>query len=323
MNLSLTEDSTNALVSIIIPTYNRVWGLPLAIRSALDQSHELCEIIVIDDCSDDTTADIVAAFADSRLSYFRQPNHMGMVKNWGTGLQFAKGEFIVFLADDDQLRPNFVMNRLRSMRDGPPGVIVAFSQYDVRDRNGMLLAVQNQDQNKTIRLEGRELLQAALARRWFIGASMYGKKAVLQVWDSIAHDDLVLDLGLNVRLAVAGLGSGIFIGESDFIMTSHPDQNSLAKREQVFQQTSTTLARILQEGLPARYSSMIKQELASWHVVWGRSLARQGLMAEARSHFRQALRSYPTLLWAWKQLALSWLCPGRLKNAELRRESLE
>ncbi|HSP82091.1 MAG TPA: glycosyltransferase family 2 protein, partial [Myxococcaceae bacterium] len=121
------------LVSVIIPTYNRSWGLRLAMRSVLAQDYEDFELLVVDDASPDDTPRVVAEVEDSRLRYVRQPTNVGMTRNWGHGVTLARGEYLVLLADDDQLGPGFLSQRVAALR-GHPSRVVAFSDYEVRDR---------------------------------------------------------------------------------------------------------------------------------------------------------------------------------------------
>jgi glycosyltransferase involved in cell wall biosynthesis len=305
-------------VSIIIPTYNRSWGLGPAIRSVLAQTHQNYELLIVDDCSQDDTSSLVESFKDERISYHRQPVNVGMVKNWGEVLRRGRGEFLVFLADDDQLRPEFIANRLKRIA-AEPNVMVVFSKYEIRNRDGSLLKVHNEMLDSEINHDAIGLLHAALSRQWFIGASMYRKSAVLRVWEQIARDDLVLDLGLNVRLAVGELGRGVYIPENDFVMTSHPGQNSKAKRAKVYRQGSEVLRRILQERKASRFTPVIKRELASWYLVWGRHQAAQGRIIEARAQFLKAAKIYPALIPIWKQLGASWLWPNRIIKSARRQ----
>ena len=64
---------THPLVTIGIPTYNRGDGyLREALESALAQTYENLEIVVSDNCSTDNTGEVVEAYDDPRVSYFRQ-----------------------------------------------------------------------------------------------------------------------------------------------------------------------------------------------------------------------------------------------------------
>jgi glycosyltransferase involved in cell wall biosynthesis len=91
------------LVTIAIPTYNRMKYLRQAIESALRQSYAEIEVIVSDNCSTDGTAEIVEAIEDPRLVLLRQSTNLGMRGNWNACLERARGEFFLLLSDDDYL----------------------------------------------------------------------------------------------------------------------------------------------------------------------------------------------------------------------------
>ncbi|MDE2854490.1 MAG: glycosyltransferase [Chloroflexota bacterium] len=90
------------LVSIIIPTYNRRQFVTDAIDSCLAQTHDNCEIIVVDDGSTDGTGRLLRERYGDALRYFYQDNQgPGIARN--RGIAEAKGDFIHFLDADDQL----------------------------------------------------------------------------------------------------------------------------------------------------------------------------------------------------------------------------
>lgn len=96
-------------ISIIISTYNRKKHLKNAIKSALNQSFDNIEVIVVDDCSTDGTEKLVQNYLakDKRLRYFKMKEnsgHDGRPKNFG--ILKAKGDYIMFLDDDDVQRPD-------------------------------------------------------------------------------------------------------------------------------------------------------------------------------------------------------------------------
>ena len=94
----------NPLVSIIIPTYNAEKYIKTAINSALRQTYQNIEIIVIDDGSIDRTKNIVQSIQDPRLNYFYQKNQ-GQSAARNTGIKIAKGEYIALLDADDLFLP--------------------------------------------------------------------------------------------------------------------------------------------------------------------------------------------------------------------------
>ena len=62
------------LVSVIIPAWNAAPFIQTALRSALAQTYDPLEVVVVDDGSTDGTSDIVESMADSRVRLFRQEN---------------------------------------------------------------------------------------------------------------------------------------------------------------------------------------------------------------------------------------------------------
>ena len=92
-------------VSILIPTFNRVDFLPRAVESALKQDYPDIEVIVSDNDSTEGTNDLVNKYInDGRFKYFRNPENLGMVRNWRKALyEYASGDFFMILSDDDYL----------------------------------------------------------------------------------------------------------------------------------------------------------------------------------------------------------------------------
>lgn len=95
-----------SLVSIIIPCYNAEAYVGDAIRSALDQTHPDCEVIVIDDGSSDQSLEVIRSFGDAVI-WESGMNHGGCAAR-NRGLALAKGCWVQFLDADDILEPGCV-----------------------------------------------------------------------------------------------------------------------------------------------------------------------------------------------------------------------
>ena len=97
----------SALVSVIIPTYNREKFLPYALGSVKNQTYKDWELIIVDDGSTDNTEKVCKEFAktiDQPVKYIYQENQ-GVAGARNTGLKHAQGEFIAFLDSDDRWYP--------------------------------------------------------------------------------------------------------------------------------------------------------------------------------------------------------------------------
>jgi glycosyltransferase involved in cell wall biosynthesis len=95
------------LISVIIPTYNRVKLIMKAIRSVWDQSYPSVELIVVDDGSTDGTRELLEFLPG--ITYYYTPNG-GQAAARNLGFQYAKGEFIATLDSDDTWEKNFLSN---------------------------------------------------------------------------------------------------------------------------------------------------------------------------------------------------------------------
>ena len=93
----------NTCVSVIIPTYNRLYLLGQAIDSVRRQTIPGIEIVVVDDGSDESVADKIQKF-DSSILFARQEN-LGLNAARNLGLKMARGDYIALLDDDDLWLP--------------------------------------------------------------------------------------------------------------------------------------------------------------------------------------------------------------------------
>jgi glycosyltransferase involved in cell wall biosynthesis len=103
----------NPLVSVIIPVYNGERFLAEAIESVLRQTYSPVEIIVIDDGSEDHSAQIAQRYREVR--YFHQPNS-GLSEALNHGVRQARGSFLSFLDADDLWTDDKLMLQVTMMK---------------------------------------------------------------------------------------------------------------------------------------------------------------------------------------------------------------
>jgi glycosyltransferase involved in cell wall biosynthesis len=108
----------NPLVSIMMPAYNAELFVAQAIESAISQTYNHWEIIVVDDGSTDSTAQILARYTDPRVKVFHQPNG-GEACARNTALDQLQGEFLAFLDADDIFLPHHLQETITYLKDHP------------------------------------------------------------------------------------------------------------------------------------------------------------------------------------------------------------
>jgi glycosyltransferase involved in cell wall biosynthesis len=182
-----------ALVSVIIPTYNRAALLRETISSVLAQTYPAIEIVVVDDGSTDATPELLASYGD-RIRVIRKQNGGGTAAR-NTGILAAHGEFISVLDHDDLLLPEKIARQVALLEARPELGLVHCGYYRM-DHAGRYL-------DKVIDLpEGDVRMQIVLGCFIWSGAPLI-RRAVFdevglfdeQIWSSDA------DMWLKIALA--------------------------------------------------------------------------------------------------------------------------
>lgn len=100
------------LISIIMAAYNSEKTISRSIESVLSQTYTDFELIVINDCSSDKTADIVRSFDDDRIRLINNEKNMGVSKTRHNGVEASRGEWIAILDSDDIWKPDKLMKQV-------------------------------------------------------------------------------------------------------------------------------------------------------------------------------------------------------------------
>ena len=95
-------------ISVIIPSYNRANSIHYCLDSVLKQTLSAYEIIIVDDCSTDNTAEILKSYKDSRIRHIVLEKNSGAQAARNRGILEASGEWIAFLDSDDE----WILNKL-------------------------------------------------------------------------------------------------------------------------------------------------------------------------------------------------------------------
>ena len=96
--------------SFVLPAYKGRY-LAESIKSILAQTVTDFELVIVNDCSPDDIAGIVADNSDARIRYFENERNIGgtdLVAQWNRCLSYASGEYVILATDDDVYEPNFL-----------------------------------------------------------------------------------------------------------------------------------------------------------------------------------------------------------------------
>lgn len=110
---------TQNLVSVIIPCYNAEHFIKETVQSVLNQTYnsQLIEIIIVNDGSKDNSEKVIQELVnETSIRLINKPNS-GVSDSRNKGLDYANGEFILYLDADDLLAPDFLEKRIQILND--------------------------------------------------------------------------------------------------------------------------------------------------------------------------------------------------------------
>jgi glycosyltransferase involved in cell wall biosynthesis len=126
------------VVSVAIPTRNRLQYLQKAIESAFAADYPHIEILVSDNASTDETPAIADIYRNRGVRWYRQESDLGMVGNWNFCLRVAKGDYFLLLSDDDELTPPSLnlLARAIECNSASRGVACSYGSVEVISSTG-------------------------------------------------------------------------------------------------------------------------------------------------------------------------------------------
>lgn len=126
------------LVSVIIPTYNREKLIIRSVESVLNQTYENLELIVVDDCSNDNTVDILTSVTDSRIRIVKLEKNSGACVARNRGIMEANGDYIAFQDSDDVWREEKLAYQMNAIKRYNADICVCqMERVGFREKNGI------------------------------------------------------------------------------------------------------------------------------------------------------------------------------------------
>lgn len=270
-----------ALVSVIIPTYNRAAWVAEAVASVLAQTWQDFELLVVDDGSTDATLEALAPWRE-RLIYLRTRENRGVAAARNLGAKAAQGRWLAFLDSDDLWRPRKLERQVAYLEAHPELRICQTDELWVRHGRRVNPPVSHRKQGGRIFLPslGRCLVSPSavmLCRRLFWEAGGFDESLP-------ACEDYDLWLRLAWRHDIGLVPEPLVVKRG-----GHPDQ--LSRQWGLDRYRIRALLKLLQEPeLPEAYRQAVRRTLADKCRIYAQGCAKRGKMAEAAAYLGLAKR---------------------------------
>lgn len=154
-------------ISVCIPTYNGERTIKETMDSLLNQTYQNLEILILDDCSKDSTLSIIENYNDSRIKIIKNENNLGMVNNWNKCFQYATGKYILFLFQDDIIENDAIEKKVKYLEENSD-VVMVFSATSVIDSNGKV-KITRKNFPKSFISDGNKLIKKLFRTKNYFG----------------------------------------------------------------------------------------------------------------------------------------------------------
>lgn len=131
---------SNSSISIVLPVYNGSQYIRQSVQSILDQTHKNWDLLIIDDCSTDSTPGIISEYCalDPRIKSVRHEKNRRLPGSLNTGFHLVTGEYVTWTSDDNLYRPT-ALQEMAGLLDDNKDLSFVYSDFDLIDEDGRLI----------------------------------------------------------------------------------------------------------------------------------------------------------------------------------------
>jgi glycosyltransferase involved in cell wall biosynthesis len=126
-------------ISVCLTVYNGEAFLQSQLQSILRQLRATDEVVIVDDASQDASAELLQNMADNRVRLYRNEHNLGVLASFAKALELAQGD-ILFLSDQDDLWLPGKVDKIMEVFSLNPGVTLVASDAQIIDAGGSIIA---------------------------------------------------------------------------------------------------------------------------------------------------------------------------------------
>lgn len=179
------------LISIVLPIYNGEKYMRESIESVIMQSYKNWELIIVNDCSTDNTAEIANEYVqkDSRIKYYKNEKNMRLPKTLNRGFSLAKGDYLTWTSDDNLFKENALEKMILALKRDNADFV--YASYETIDENGKYIDYVKANKSGKYEIIGNNVVGACF---------MYTRKVYEIVGDYDYNYTLVEDYDYWLRI---------------------------------------------------------------------------------------------------------------------------
>lgn len=259
------------VVSVVLPTFNGERYLAESIQSVIDQTLTRWELIIVDDCSTDSTPDIIDRFAkrDPRIRNIRNEENYKLPASLNEGFALACGEYFTWTSDDNLYKPDALDTMVKYLNDHKElgGV---YCDYTEIDEQGNHLSLQPA-------ADWERLVEFDTVGACFLYRATVHQKVGLYDDSLFCAEDYDFWLRASMVSVFAPLHKDLYK------YRLHGTSLTNTRQDQIHRATMTTLERNLplltMVGPAAKAKTYLR--LARWHFQAGETVQARAMLARS------------------------------------------
>ena len=279
-------------VSVIIPTYNQASYLSEAVESALAQSYQDLEVIVIDDGSTDNTPEVASGFPPGVI-YIRQENQ-GVSTARNNGIEMAKGEYLAFLDSDDIMLEGALQKSVDFLDQHPEAGFCYGQVYRMDDKGRTLRLIGSRGAKTSCIRDGKEQIALMLFRGDITPSTVLARRFCFEevgLFNTTLHigEDIDMWLRLAMRYSVG------YIAEPLAKYRVHPQSATIKGNFEALESSQTAFVKRALDGVEfgPRYKHLRRKAYFGLYCYLSEEAARRGHRATGFRYLLKALKASP------------------------------
>ncbi len=141
-------------ISVVLPVYNGEKYVEKSINSVLNQTYRNIELIIVNDCSTDSTLEIITKYAeeDNRIRIINNPENKTLHRTLNIGFSYAKGDYLTWTSDDNLYHVDAI-KKMVDILDNNTEIELVYSDFSICDMEGNVILEIKEEEPDEIRFK--------------------------------------------------------------------------------------------------------------------------------------------------------------------------
>ena len=269
-------------VSVVLPAYNGEKFIGKAVESALSQTYNDFELIVVNDGSKDGTAQVLSGFG-AKIKVISQANS-GIAKARNVGIEASRGQYIAFLDQDDFWLPEKLEKQMVLFEKDKEVGMTYTDTYVITDDNAKIRSFKLQKPHRGM------VIEELFMNNFISTSSVIVKKECFEkagLFDDSLSPVLDYDRWLNIAVSYK-------VDYIDIPLVMFRDHISTFRKNEIFTlgKAIATLEKFINSNAEVRdaLGKRADKKIASFYILLGRRLLAKGDSKQAFFNFYIAVK---------------------------------